>query len=172
MRLTPTLPQSADTVQKNGEFGRIPERDRIRRPNHTRRATLPIIYSALYDKELRLNLGPLYGVPGLCGVPGLPLSGSPVTPEFICLLLRTARFHEIVAGYTNGTTVNMLPIDGLLRPEFVVPSEEMAWRFHDLAIPIFEEIERAHKESTALQHTRDALLPKLLSGEVQVDPAA
>ncbi len=40
---------------------------------------------------------------------------------FIYLLLRTPVFHELVAGHSNGTTVNMLPLDGLQKPRFVLP---------------------------------------------------
>lgn len=48
---------------------------------------------------------------------------------FIYLLLRTPVFHELVAGHSNGTTVNMLPLDGLQKPRFVLPPEQLVRHF-------------------------------------------
>jgi type I restriction enzyme S subunit len=82
--------------------------------------------------------------------------------------MRTDVFHEVIGGYTNGTTVNMLPVDGLQRPLFVVPPPELVARFDQLVAPILAKIEVNHDESETLAETRDTLLPKLISGEVRV----
>jgi type I restriction enzyme S subunit len=82
--------------------------------------------------------------------------------------MRTDVFHEVIGGYTNGTTVNMLPVDGLQRPLFVVPSQELVTQFDRVAASILAKMEAAHEESEQLTQTRDALLPKLISGEVRV----
>jgi type I restriction enzyme S subunit len=97
-----------------------------------------------------------------------PLDGSHITSRFIYFLMRTDVFHEVIGGYTNGTTVNMLPVDGLQRPLFVVPPPELVARFDQLVAPILAKIEVNHDESETLAETRDTLLPKLISGEVRV----
>lgn len=97
-----------------------------------------------------------------------PLDGSHITSRFIYFLMRTDVFHEVIGGYTNGTTVNMLPVDGLQRPLFVVPSQELVTQFDRVAASILAKMEAAHEESEQLTQTRDALLPKLISGEVRV----
>ena len=99
-----------------------------------------------------------------------PSAGSWITRHFVYLLLLSQRFRDEVTGYTNGTTVNMLPVEGLLRPEFVVPPHKVAERFTDIVVPLFEKQEQIHEECQVLTATRDALLPKLLSGVVRVKP--
>ena len=50
-----------------------------------------------------------------------PKTSSGLTPGYLCHLLNTSVMHETVSGYANGTTVNMLPIDGLQSPKVLVP---------------------------------------------------
>lgn len=88
---------------------------------------------------------------------------------FIYLLLRTPVFHDTVAGYSNGTTVNMLPQDGLQKPMLVRPAKELIRRFGALFTEMQEKIEEIHDDSLTLINTRDRLLPKLLSGEVNLE---
>ncbi len=98
-----------------------------------------------------------------------PLPDSPLTPPFIHYLLLTSRFRGEVIGYTNGTTVNMLPAEGLKRPRLVLPPTELIRRFSDFVTPLINKAEANYEESRSLTVTRDALLPKLLSGEVSPD---
>lgn len=95
-----------------------------------------------------------------------PLPDSPLTPPFIHHLLLTSRFRGEVIGFTNGTTVNMLPAEGLKRPRLVLPPAELIRRFTDFVTPLIDKAEANYEESRSLTVTRDALLPKLLSGEV------
>jgi type I restriction enzyme S subunit len=97
-----------------------------------------------------------------------PLERSHITPHFLYFLMRTDFFHEVIGGYTNGTTVNMLSVDGLQRPLFVVPPSELVARFDQIVTPMLEKMEFNHEEAENLAETRDALLPKLISGEVRV----
>lgn len=95
-----------------------------------------------------------------------PLPESPLTPPFMHHLLLTSRFRGKVIGFTNGTTVNMLPAEGLKRPRLVLPPAELIRRFTDFVTPLIDKPEANYEESRSLTVTRDALLPKLLSGEV------
>jgi len=97
-----------------------------------------------------------------------PLPGSPLTPPFLHHLLLTSRFRGEVIGYTNGTTVNMLAADGLKRPTFALPPPDLIRRFTDILTPLLDRAEANYDESRTLAASRDALLPKLLSGEVKV----
>lgn len=90
---------------------------------------------------------------------------------FTYLLLRTRRFHDLVAGHSNGTTVNMLPLDGLQKPKFVLPPEALVKRFETLFVPAQQRIEQIHDENASLAALRDTLLPKLISGELVVAEA-
>jgi type I restriction enzyme S subunit len=97
-----------------------------------------------------------------------PKATSYLPPWFLYLLLRTQRFHDLVAGYSNGTTVNMLPLDGLQKPTFVLPPKGIVERFGRLFTPLLQRLEQIYDEDVTLAALRDALLPKLMSGELRV----
>lgn len=100
-----------------------------------------------------------------------PKDTSYLPPWFIYLLLRTPRFHDVVAGHSNGTTVNMLPLDGLQKPRFVLPPEEIVERFELLFMSTQQRLEQIHDENMSLAALRDKLSPKLISGELPVKDA-
>ena len=66
-----------------------------------------------------------------------------------------------------------------VRPELIgkmtVPwpkQTELLESFHDICAPLFERAEHNRLESRTLAELRDALLPKLLSGELRVPLAS
>ena len=100
-----------------------------------------------------------------------PLKDTILTPHYIYLLLCTPYFHSLISGYTNGTTVNMLPLDGLQRPKFIVPQEKVMRPFQQTMDSIFARIEESIQHSKNLTSIRDTLLPKLVSGEIRIKDA-
>ena len=76
--------------------------------------------------------------------------------------------HDTVSGYANGTTVNMLPIDGLQSPLVVVPPPVIVRAFDKFAEAARKRHGEMMDESRTLAALRDTLLPKLISGEVRV----
>ncbi len=97
--------------------------------------------------------------------------GSCLTPVFICHLLNSPQMHDIVSGYANGTTVNMLPIDGVQKPRFAIPSRASVEVFDRLAGQAHARQEEMVRESRTLAAMRDALLPKLISGQIRLKDA-
>jgi type I restriction enzyme S subunit len=97
-----------------------------------------------------------------------PRPSSPLTNHFIFFQLMDQRLRDEVTGHTNGTTVNMLAVDGLQRPLFVLPPADLIRAFDRVVSPIFDKAEQIHTESLELGRVRNGLLPKLLSGEVRV----
>jgi type I restriction enzyme S subunit len=94
---------------------------------------------------------------------------SPLTSDFLCRLINSPRMHEVVSGYGNGTTVNMLPIDGVQQPHVVVPPRELVVAFSELAASSRVHAAVLIEEDRRLAKTRDRLLPKLLSGELKTE---
>jgi type I restriction enzyme S subunit len=118
-------------------------------------------------------------VPGRFGTFGLfthhiyrvrPKPDSPLTNHFIYLLLMSRDVREQVISFTNGTTVNALAIEGLHRPQFVLPPAERIRQFEETVASLFAKQEANTEESRSLAALRDALLPKLISGELRVPP--
>jgi type I restriction enzyme S subunit len=68
----------------------------------------------------------------------------------------------------EGTVFGAITKDAFLSIKCVVPPTELVQRFEQLCCPIDEKIERAEHESRTLAALRDALLPKLIRGEIRV----
>jgi hypothetical protein len=51
---------------------------------------------------------------------------------------------------------------------FNIPPDKVFEKFNSLIEPIFDKIKINSKEIKVLEKTRDALLPKLMSGEIRV----
>ncbi|MYG06629.1 restriction endonuclease subunit S, partial [Candidatus Poribacteria bacterium] len=93
---------------------------------------------------------------------------STVSVRFLYYLFRERRFQSHVYGYATGTTVLGLSKDGVPSYQFALPPEKIRCLFDSVAKPLFDKIESNENESRTLAHTRDTLLPKLLSGEIRV----
>ena len=94
-----------------------------------------------------------------------------LSTAFIHFLLNSRQMHDVVSGYANGTTVNMLPIDALQRPLVVIPPRTLSEALDTIALRTEQRRERIVKESRILTAVRDTLLPKLISGEMRVRDA-
>ena len=55
--------------------------------------------------------------------------------------------------------------------EFVNPSEKIKAKFSSITMPMYKKIQNNVAESETLVELRDTLLPKLMSGEIQVKDA-
>jgi len=86
-------------------------------------------------------------------------STSVLTSDYLCHLLNTTVMHDMVSGYANGTTVNMLPIDALQSPEIVVPPARVVTSFNDIADAARKRHEEMIEESRTLASLRDTLRP-------------
>ena len=146
------------------------------KPQHLTRAGDVIVANTEQGHD-RLLIGYAAVVPDTTGDGGIfshhlyrvrPTNRSPLTADFICELLNTHRMHEIVSGYANGTTVNMLPPDALRVPSTVVPPPPLAALFGTVAEAIRVQRERLIERSSGLGGLRDTLLPRLVSGELRV----
>ena len=97
-----------------------------------------------------------------------PKGSSWLTSDFICHLLNTRSMQDVMSGYATGTTVNMLPIDAMALPRVVEPPAQLVTRFTDAAQAARLRRDRLTEESRNLAALRNALLPKLVSGDVKV----
>jgi type I restriction enzyme, S subunit len=100
-----------------------------------------------------------------------PRPSSPLTADYLCHLFNSRKVHDVVSGYANGTTVNMLPADALSRPFIVVPPAELIAEFDRFARLARQARETRRAEAETLAALRDTLLPKLISGELRVRDA-
>jgi type I restriction enzyme S subunit len=116
-------------------------------------------------------------VPDIFGSPGLfsqhiykitPKKQSYLPNEYIYYLLMTPSVREQIISATNGSTVNMLAIDGLQRPEFKLPPKDKVFEFKSIVRKYWEKSGLNFKQIRTLEKLRDTLLPKLMSGEIRI----
>ncbi len=97
---------------------------------------------------------------------------SPFSPHYLVELFNNRRWHYWISGFSNGTTINMLPMDALEMPMLVVPPVDLVKKFTAIAEAAHLQIEDNKQQSRTLATLRDTLLPKLLSGELSmVEPS-
>jgi type I restriction enzyme, S subunit len=97
-----------------------------------------------------------------------PKATSPFTSHYLVELFNNRRWHYWISGFSNGTTINMLPKDALEMPLLVVPPIELVRKFTDFAVAVHSQVEANLEQSLTLAALRDVLLPKLLSRELSV----
>jgi type I restriction enzyme S subunit len=88
----------------------------------------------------------------------------PVSSEQLLLLLRKTN----IASFVTGAVQAKLSQGNLRRIEFIRAPDRINESFGSQVGPIFELIRSRTEESRTLSYVRDALLPKLLSGELPV----
>lgn len=96
-------------------------------------------------------------------------STSPCKKYYLYYLLMSPQVREQIIGCTNGTTVNMLKIDGLQRPVFVLPDSDIMGKFEKIISQYFQLMEGNHREIDVLGEVRDTLLPRLICGTININ---
>ena len=91
-----------------------------------------------------------------------------ISEPFLYYLLMSYDVREQITGATNGSTVNMLPKDGIEWAKFQLPPELAIKHFTNIIKPYLEKKELIHSQIHTLEKLRDTLLPKLMSGEVKI----
>jgi type I restriction enzyme S subunit len=99
-------------------------------------------------------------------------SGKRLTQNALYLWLREPdTVHAIRATNSNAAQpgINQQGINGL---KIVVPTASLASRFDETVEPLLAQIVNLAKRNQNLRRTRDLLLPKLMSGEIDVSQLA
>ena len=95
-----------------------------------------------------------------------PKQGVPA--EFVYALLRYGRLSELISPLANGTKIKHLRPQSLLRVTAQIPSIELMQRYAAVVCPAYERIDVCQQQIAAAREVRDRLLPKLMSGEIEV----
>ena len=85
--------------------------------------------------------------------------------EYIYLYLKKFQYSDLGNTSSIGTAVNSKIIKNM---KIILPSSELLNRFHDYVYSIFEEIRLLNETSSNLTKQRDMLLPRLMSGRLEV----
>ena len=91
-----------------------------------------------------------------------------ISTTFIYFLLRSKLFDAFIAARTEGSVIPHLYQKDFMEFEFPLPNANRMQDFEDITGPMFSQIIENLKENRALATLRDALLPKLMAGELDI----
>lgn len=98
------------------------------------------------------------------------LRSRTLTPEFVYLLARSDEFRgnaiKSMSGASGRQRVQEKCFDGF---QIVQPPRDLLERFSAVVAPSFRLIQELHLQTANLRRTRDLLLPRLLSGQVNLE---
>lgn len=91
---------------------------------------------------------------------------SRVSTNYLYSYMKQFNFDSLgstssIAKAVNSKIIKALPV--------IVPSKEVLDSFNTLVKPLFDKIKSNQMENQSLENLRDTLLPKLLSGEIDLD---
>ncbi len=87
---------------------------------------------------------------------------------FVYYLLKSNRFKAFIAARTEGSVIPHLYQKDFMDFEFPLPCVDAMKSFDELSAPLFSMILRNLQENKRLADLRDSLLPRLMSGEIDV----
>lgn len=91
------------------------------------------------------------------------------TAEYLYLLLSSSKYSDYFESCITGTTgMLMLNISAVRNTDIMLPSIKIQEKFANTIESLYEKIEQNNQENTRLAQLRDTLLPKLMSGEIDV----
>lgn len=90
---------------------------------------------------------------------------KPYINEYLYCYLKDFNYQTMGSTSSIATAVNSKIIKAM---PFIVPTDDEISRFHAVAGPMFEQILNNQLENDSLAEMRDSLLPRLMSGELDV----
>lgn len=115
-------------------------------------ALLPCVPTDSVISADLIKLSPREGVPRL----------------FVYALLQYGRLSALISPLANGTKIKHLRPESLPRAVALLPATALMKRYAEVVKPMFDKIALAQQQIVAAREARDRLLPKLMSGEIEV----
>jgi len=91
-----------------------------------------------------------------------------IFPEYLLLYLRSKEGQEEISKGTVGAVQLKLPIKNIQAISVPIINEEQTISLREILVPIFTQISNNISETKELMSIRNILLPKLISGELDV----
>ena len=97
------------------------------------------------------------------------VANNDINKTYLYSLLKYSNFSDEVKNHANGVNVLHLNPQNIEQFELVVASEPLRNNFGEFAKRIFNQIDVLYLKNEDLKQTRDILLPRLISGEINVE---
>lgn len=88
--------------------------------------------------------------------------------EYVYSMLRYSEFTRTVKEFANGANVLHLNPKHIENFQFVLPDKNVREQFVDVISPIYQLMDNLVQNNVILTKTKELLLPKLMSGEIDV----
>ncbi|MCD4808606.1 MAG: restriction endonuclease subunit S [Methanosarcinales archaeon] len=92
-----------------------------------------------------------------------------ILPYVLSFYLREPSIKARMAGYVSGVAIPRIVLKDFRKFLIIVPSIDIQSQFFNLAEPMIGNCYRIIEKNVNLRRTRDLLLPKLISGEINVE---
>ena len=87
-----------------------------------------------------------------------------INPYLYCYL-KTIKYSELGSTSSIATAINSKIVKAM---PFIIPDDDELLKFNMLAVPVLSKIKCNEYENQRLSELRDTLLPKLMSGEIDI----
>jgi len=87
---------------------------------------------------------------------------------FLYSLMNTQRFSDLIRSYLSGSAQPQLPIKDIRKMEIIGPKKEQILEYTKVAESVYEKLFFNKYQINKIGSMRDAILPKLMKGEVRV----
>jgi type I restriction enzyme S subunit len=88
---------------------------------------------------------------------------------YLFYLLCSQEYQEVIKNFASGSAQPQIPIQDLKQIEILCPSIAIQRKFSEIVSSYNSLIKNLQSKNTKLRQTRDLLLPKLISGEIDVE---
>lgn len=95
------------------------------------------------------------------------IAGKEYSQSFILMTLR--RYIEELKKKSHGAVFDTIIKDTFIQLKVLCPLASVVTRFCNITSPLFDQILALSKKNQVLRRTRDLLLPKLISGQLDVE---
>lgn len=96
------------------------------------------------------------------------IANDNIDKSYFYSLLKYSNFSDEVKNLANGTNVLHLNPQNIEQFELIVSDEDTRNLFGKIVKQIYDEIDVLYQKNETLKQTRDILLPRLISGEIDV----
>jgi type I restriction enzyme S subunit len=100
---------------------------------------------------------------------GLRANSDVCSPEFLFNWLQTTKAKSDMEGRASGTTALGIKQAELRKVKILTPPRELLEKFSVVASNLVNMAAKNNAQNTVLEDLRDTLLPKLLSGEIELE---
>ncbi len=111
---------------------------------------------------------PDFGEPAVFSMDLIKLIPKAVTKNYLYSTMYFGGFSQKISPLANGVNVLHLKPDAMMNMEMMIPTEKIMNQYELCFAPYQKKIELLQNQCDVAAEARDRLLPKLMSGEIEV----